>query len=97
MCFFLVHLAKYRIMEIIGRLEEKEIFSNLLKSNTSEFVAVYGRRRVGKTYLIRNYFEKQIIFDCSGLNKQNQATQLENYMDTLISFQPKFKKNPTRA
>lgn len=97
MCFFLVHLAKYRFMEIIGRAAEKEIFSDLLNSNSSEFVAVYGRRRVGKTYLIRNYFEKHIVFDCSGLNKQNQATQLENYMDTLISFQLAFKKNPTPA
>jgi uncharacterized protein len=97
MCFFFVHLAKYRFMEIIGRSEEKAIFNNLLSSDASEFVAVYGRRRVGKTYLIRNYFEKQIVFDCSGINKQNQATQLENYMDTLVSFQPKFKKRPSPA
>ena len=38
---------------IIGRAEEIKILQNALNSEESEFIAVYGRRRVGKTYLIR--------------------------------------------
>ncbi len=38
---------------LIGRIKEKEILMGLLESEQSEFVAVYGRRRVGKTYLVR--------------------------------------------
>jgi uncharacterized protein len=63
-------------MHIVGRKQEQEILNSLLLSNTSEFLAVYGRRRVGKTFLIRNYFKGEMVFDCSGLNGQNQATQL---------------------
>ncbi len=37
---------------LIGREKEQEILKNLLESNESEFIALYGRRRVGKTFLI---------------------------------------------
>ncbi|WP_194846807.1 hypothetical protein [Candidatus Neptunochlamydia vexilliferae] len=40
--------------EVIGRKEEKEILNKFFTSNNAEFMAVYGRRRVGKTYLIRD-------------------------------------------
>jgi len=79
-------------MEIIGRIPEQELFKEIMQSNASEFIAVYGRRRVGKTFLIRNYFKQQMVFDCSGLNKQKQATQLENFMDAVKEFFPKYKK-----
>ena len=42
---------------LIGRKKEREQLLSLLESDKSEFVAVYGRRRVGKTYLIREVFE----------------------------------------
>ena len=47
------------VLEIIGRKEEQSFLLKKLKSNESELIAVYGRRRVGKTYLIRNFFEQQ--------------------------------------
>ena len=85
-------MAKYKIMDIIGRKEEKEVFSDLLRSKSSEFVAVYGRRRVGKTYLIRTYLEQQIVFDCSGLNGENQGRQLENFTNALREHFPGMKR-----
>lgn len=40
--------------KVIGRAAEKEILQKIEKSGEAELVAVYGRRRVGKTFLIRN-------------------------------------------
>lgn len=45
-------------MNIIGRQEECEMLTKALKSSEAEFIAVYGRRRVGKTFLIREFFNK---------------------------------------
>lgn len=42
--------------QIIGREKEKAIFGKLLQSNQAEFLVVYGRRRVGKTFAVRQYF-----------------------------------------
>ncbi|HTN39238.1 MAG TPA: hypothetical protein VL053_19305 [Arachidicoccus sp.] len=43
---------------LIGREEEKQELKDLLKSKKAELLAVYGRRRVGKTYLIQNYLKE---------------------------------------
>ena len=45
---------------MIGRVVEKERLLKFAQSDESEFVAVYGRRRVGKTYLIRQTFQDRI-------------------------------------
>ncbi len=47
---------------IIGRESEKEVLTSLYQSNNAEFLAVYGRRRVGKTYLVREFFEDTFAF-----------------------------------
>ena len=66
---------------IIGRLEEIEKLNSILYSNDSEFIAVYGRRRVGKTYLIRNYFNDRdcIFFHVTGLKKGTLSEQIANF------------------
>jgi uncharacterized protein len=79
-------------MEIIGRHEEMQAFQELLQSNTSEFLSVSGRRRVGKTFLIRHFFASQMVFDCSGLHEKNQLQQLENFRDALLAQLPKRKR-----
>lgn len=50
-------LANYNRMAIIGRFLDKALFNKLLESDKSSFVAMYGRRRIGKTYLIGSKFE----------------------------------------
>ena len=52
---------------IIGREYEREILKNIYTSNVSEFVAIYGRRRVGKTFMIREFFADKMIFDVAGI------------------------------
>lgn len=43
------------IEKIIGRVREQDLLKDLISSKKSEFIAVYGRRMVGKTYLIKNF------------------------------------------
>ena len=66
-------------MELIGRIREIEKLDRLMASSKSEFLAVYGRRRVGKTFLIREYFNNQFDFYATGLAKGNTQQQLTNF------------------
>lgn len=54
---------------IIGRKKEIEILRDTYESEYSEFVAVYGRRRVGKTFLVREAFDYNFTFQHAGLAK----------------------------
>ena len=77
--------------KIIGRKEEIDLLSTLKNSTKSEFVAVYGRRRVGKTFLIRNVFEEHISFQLTGTANVNLKQQLMNFHTAFV------KVNPERA
>lgn len=52
--------------KLIGRIAEIEKLDKLLVSGSAEFLAVYGRRRVGKTFLIRQHLKNNIVFDFTG-------------------------------
>lgn len=71
---------------IIGRAFEKDLFSKLYESEKSEFVAVYGRRRVGKTFLIKEYFEQSIVFAASGLANLGLKAQLKIFSMALRKY-----------
>ena len=49
-------------MKIVGRNTEQELLRECLFSGRPEFLAVYGRRRVGKTFLMKEYFENSFHF-----------------------------------
>lgn len=68
---------------IIGRNGEKNQLNKILTSNKSEFLAVYGRRRVGKTFLIREYFAYKFDFQLTGLGNATTEQQLTNYYVAL--------------
>ena len=70
-------------MNLAGRIKEIRILQELLANNNAEFVAVYGRRRIGKTYLVRQVYENHIVFECSGLHQKDFKQQLENFWLTL--------------
>lgn len=81
--------------EIIGRDDEITLFNNILESNKSAFVALYGRRRIGKTYLIRTFFKNKFTFQLTGLANTNLETQLSNFNIAVNEQYPKLKLAPS--
>ena len=67
-------------MKLVGRIREQELLTDALTSHRSELVAIYGRRRIGKTYLVRAFFGKQIAFSFTGLSKGKKSEQLKSFM-----------------
>ncbi|SMC48524.1 hypothetical protein SAMN04488524_0778 [Pedobacter africanus] len=68
---------------IIGRLEEQKILGQALLSREAELIAIYGRRRVGKTFLIREAFKSNIILEFSGVHNATLKEQLINFRNKL--------------
>ena len=74
--------AKFIVM-IIGRKEEQKILLSAVQSEYSELIAVYGRRRVGKTYLIRETFGYKFTFQHTGLANARTKDQLFSFAISL--------------
>lgn len=73
-------------MKIAGRESEIAILEDLLKKQRPEFLAIYGRRRIGKTFLVREVYKDHIVFECSGLHQKDFVQQLENFWLTLQEY-----------
>lgn len=73
---------------MVGRKEEIRILESLKKSTKSAFVAIYGRRRVGKTYMVRNVFKNRFTFYITGIANIDLASQLTNFHAGLIRYFP---------
>ncbi len=74
-----------RTHDIVGRGPEMAKLDKLLLSGRPEFLALYGRRRVGKTFLIRQHLQNQIVFDLSGTKEGAKSRQLENFFDEYLA------------
>ena len=70
-------------MNIIGRINEKAVLAQLIENKKPCFVAVYGRRRVGKTFLIKEYFNNKFTFYVTGLANSTTKAQLVNFTIAL--------------
>ena len=70
---------------IIGREKEQRELLGLLDKEESQFCAVYGRRRVGKTYLIRETFNYQFCFQHTGVAKGTLRQQLTAFRNSLVA------------
>lgn len=68
---------------IAGRTDEIAILREALVSKKAELIAIYGRRRIGKTFLVRSYFKDYIRFELSGSQNANMETQLFNFANAL--------------
>lgn len=70
---------------LIGRSKQQEELRALVESRESQFCAIYGRRRIGKTYLVRETFNYHFTFQHTGLADQPLKKQLSSFRDSLIS------------
>ena len=73
-------------MEIIGRTRERRILTQCEQSDKPEFVAVYGRRRVGKTYLITEHFGNKFTFSVTGISNGSMKEQLFEFRRSLMQY-----------
>ena len=73
-------------MQLIGRDRERKELTRLKESNQAEFVVLYGRRRVGKTFLVRSFFNDKFTFYCTGTAKGDRERQLENFSKQLHTY-----------
>ncbi|MEN8251336.1 MAG: ATP-binding protein [Bacteroidota bacterium] len=77
---------------LIGRKKEITTLNEMLKSNSSELIAVYGRRRIGKTFLIRECYKKETVFEVTGYYRGSMKDQLRNFHTQLIRNSNRFSK-----
>jgi AAA+ ATPase superfamily predicted ATPase len=74
------------MLELIGRESEIKVLSQILKSPNAELAVLYGRRRVGKTHLIRSYFAQNSLYiEFTGIQKGKLSRQLQAFSEKLSS------------
>ena len=75
---------------LIGRSEESEIMQNLLKTKEAEMLAIIGRRRVGKTFLVRTIYKNNLTIEITGIKQTTHKEQLRDFAYQLSqAFHPK--------
>lgn len=67
------------MVQLIGRENEQGLLKKYIDSNRSEFIAVYGRRRVGKTFLVTETFKDALSFDMTGVIDGDKEDQLVSF------------------
>lgn len=82
------------IGKIIGRQLEIALLQEIYESPKVEFVAVYGRRRIGKTYLIDKMFEDKYDFYMTGIYEGTRKEQLTNFAHQLEVYSKIEQKVP---
>lgn len=68
---------------MVGRKQEIELLEQAYHSGRSEFIAIYGRRRIGKTFLVRKLFADKFAFTYSGMPNVSTRVQLHNFYKEL--------------
>ena len=81
-------------MAIIGRKEEIRELEKCERSKKSELICVYGRRRVGKTYLVEQTYADYFAFRATGVESGNTRTQLKSFKQRLEEAGDKEKRIP---
>ena len=71
---------------MVGRNYEKAELQRIVKSDKAEFVVVFGRRRVGKTFLVREFFKNNFTFYHTGMAKSTKKQQLQAFNNSLCKY-----------
>ena len=78
-----VRIVTMKKESLIGRDEEKKILKKYHESSKSEFVAIYGRRRVGKTFLVRETLGDSFDFSFTGMYETSASVQREEFQKEI--------------
>ena len=76
-------VEEQEVVPICGREEEIRVMKKLLQTKESELLAVYGRRRVGKSFLIKKVYKKEIVYKLEGDRNASNKEQLQNFIDNI--------------
>jgi len=71
---------------LVGRNEELRLLKQAARADESKFVAIYGRRRVGKTFLVREAFQYDIAFYHTGVANESKTTQLSEFLKNSYAY-----------
>jgi uncharacterized protein len=74
--------------KLSGRKEEQKLMRMLLEGDKPEFLAIYGRRRVGKTFLVRHVYQKETVFQMTGTANSTTRRELTNFFVSLKIADP---------
>lgn len=80
--------------QLIGRKKEIDLLNAYAMSERAEFVAIYGRRRVGKTFLVNHVFKDKMAFSMTGIMNGNIEAQLFAFSDAMDSYGNPLEKRP---
>lgn len=80
--------------KLIGREKEIRLLTEYTSSDHPEFVAIYGRRRVGKTFLVNHLFHGKMAFAMTGVLDGTSEEQMEAFIDALQEYSKKTVKRP---
>lgn len=83
-----------KIPNIVGRAKEIAEFEKYVRSGRPEFIAVYGRRRVGKTFLINQLFNGRMTFSMTGVLEGDFDEEIEAFMDAMDLYGFEVKERP---
>ncbi len=78
----------------IGRKKELQLLHEIQNDDSSHFLAIYGRRRVGKTFLIREAFDYRFAFQHAGLSDSGMKGQIFAFVSSLKDAGYEVKKQP---
>ena len=90
--FFRIFAAKIKMVDmeynknIVGRRYEQEVLHACVESPRAEFIAVYGRRCIGKTFLVKQFFNDTFDFYTTGVYQVSKAEQLRTWQEQLRKY-----------
>lgn len=80
--------------QLVGRQKEIGLLDKYFLSDKAEFVALYGRRRVGKTFLINQVFKNKFTFSMTGIMDGDKNAQLFAFSDAMDRYGNPLEKHP---
>ncbi len=74
------------MQKIVGRENEIRLLNEYVNSSNAEFVALYGRRRIGKTFLVNQLYGKKFAFAVTGILSGTYDEQMASFVEALKDF-----------